>query len=237
MTYVSNSKRRTVAEVTGIILSTVWTLARAHIDCPVGTFMDREGRCSWCTEGTYQDEVGAHTCKTCRPGMFSTEVAATSHRACRNCPKNTFASTPSLCSPCPPFTTSPSGASSPVECTPIAGYYGIAGIIGVECPANNYCTQGTTRPTPCPSGTISPAGSSQCTPGVQAVLLYDWIFASAWVALLVSGAFWMGAYKAIAECFRHTSAQAKAGVGVIRIQIIRDSNEGSGIEKKCSTGY
>lgn len=47
----------------------------------------------------------------------------------------------------------------------------------------------------------------------------------------------MGAYKAIAECFRHTRAQAKAGVGVIRIQIIRDSNEGSGIEKKCSTGY
>lgn len=193
--------------------------------------MDSKGRCSWCMEGTYQDKAGEYSCKTCRRGMISKEVAATSPTSCRNCPTGTYAVSLSECWQCPPNTISPAGAVGVYECTPIAGYYAPAGTFGIECPANSYCVQGTSKPTPCPPGTISNPGSSQCSPGVQAVLLYDWIFGVAWIILFMSGALAMGAYKTAAECWHHLDKKNISDTGVIRIQIVRDTpseNKGGG---------
>lgn len=186
--------------------------------CPQGTYIDPGGRCSWCREGTYQDETGQRSCKQCRRGMISMEIAATSPTVCRNCPNNAYASSASTCSPCPPHTISPAGAVNRLECTARAGYFGLAGDIGEPCPANFYCVQGTSVATPCAEGTISEAGSHVCTPGIQSVVLYDWVFSLAWLALFFSGAVWLGAYKTLKDCTRHIPLPPSR---TIQIRIIR----------------
>ena len=63
---------------------------------------------------------------------------------------------------CPPFTTSPAGAQSPVECTPLPGFYWETGARALECPANYFCPLGTTEPAPCPGGQVSSPGADVC---------------------------------------------------------------------------
>jgi Tyrosine-protein kinase ephrin type A/B receptor-like len=170
----------------------------SNMRCPPGTYMSEDrGECQWCEAGSYQPESGAMGCISCKKGMVSQEPAATSSRVCRNCPRGTYAINSSVCEGCPLNTISPAGAVDILECTSEKGHFSMAGRIGVECPANFYCVQGTTTPTPCPDGTISQPRSTQCTPGVRAVILYDWIFGSAWIILFLSGVLALGVYKNI----------------------------------------
>jgi hypothetical protein len=158
-----------------------------------------ERYCRWCEPGTYQAEEStkSEACTPCRRGMVSGEIGAKSASACRNCPPGGYAIGLASCAPCPLNTVSPGGAVGVVECTPLPGHYasGPAGTGATECPANYYCVEGTTAPTPCPEGTISPPGASVCTPGVRSIILYDWVFAAAWVALFSSGVLGLGMYR------------------------------------------
>jgi hypothetical protein len=100
------------------------------------------------------------------------------------------------CAPCPLNTISPAGATWVGECTPLPGYYASApGIVATQCPANFYCVEGTMQPTPCPEGTISPPAASICVPGVQSIILYDWVFVGAWLVLFSSGVLGLGVYR------------------------------------------
>jgi hypothetical protein len=175
-------------------------LGNGGVVCPQGTFLDPLGRCSWCGEGSYQDEIGAVGCKNCRRGMYSKEIAAISPSACQNCPPGKYATNSSACGPCPIDTTSPAGAFDIQECIALAGYFGVPGAAAQKCPAEHYCVQGTAIPTPCQQGMTSPPGATQCKPGTQAILLYDWVFSVAWLALFFPGSICLGAYKMIREC-------------------------------------
>ena len=42
---------------------------------------------------------------------------------------------------------------------PIAGFFGPAGAMPTQCPANSYCPAGSSAPSPCPANRTSPAGS------------------------------------------------------------------------------
>lgn len=197
--------------------------------CPQGTYIDPAGRCSWCREGTYQDEVGAQQCKECRPGTISREIAATSAVACKNCPPATYATSSSTCAHCPPNTISPAGATDRSECSALPGYYGQFGEMAMGCPANHYCVSSTLVPTPCPDGTTSSALASSCTPGVESIVLYDWVFAMTWVALFLSGAVWLGAYKMVKSCYNNkTQSWSVQFPKTIRIRIVRSGNPESG---------
>lgn len=198
----------------------------AHVHCPPGTYADKDDRCAWCSPGTYQDETGARKCKPCRKGMISTEIAAASPRACQNCPQGTFATNLSSCVACPQNTISPAGAMDLNECIPRPGFYGRRGDVGVECPANNRCTLGTTRPTPCPGGTISVPGATECVPGVPDVLLYDWIVVSGWILLFVSAILCVGGYKYATE-FWHRPRNVSPSL--IKIKIIREERGRNGL--------
>lgn len=185
--------------------------------CPQGTYVDPGGRCSWCREGTFQDEVGAKKCKECRPGTVSREIAAVSAVVCKNCPGGTYAASLSLCLPCPINTRSPPGAVTIKECLSYPGYYGQPGSVAIGCPANFFCVEGTSVPTPCPPGTTALPAASACTPGVGNVVLFDWVFALAWAALFLSGAVWMGAFKMMQTCYHEPKMYPKT----IQIHIVR----------------
>jgi len=184
--------------------------------CPQGTYVDPGGRCSWCREGTFQDEVGARKCKECRPGTVSREIAAVSPMVCKNCPAGTYAASLSTCLQCPMNTNSPPGAVTIRECLPHPGYYGQPGGVAIACAANFYCVEGTSVPTPCPPGMTAAPAASACAPGVENVVLFDWVFALVWVALFLSGAIWMGAYKMLKTCY-HAPVYPKT----IHIHIMR----------------
>jgi hypothetical protein len=188
--------------------------------CPQGTYSDPGGRCSWCREGTFQDETGAKQCKECRPGTISKEIAATSVVVCKNCPSGAYATSLSSCDPCPMNTISPAGATSIKECSSLPGYYGQPGTLATSCPARYYCVAGTFVPTPCPPGTTAAACASECAPGVENVVLFDWVFASMWVALFLSGAIWMGAYKMLKTCY-HKQPYPRT----IQIHIVRSTQQ------------
>jgi hypothetical protein len=187
--------------------------------CPPGTYMDPSGRCSWCREGTYQDRAGSRSCKECKLGTVSKEIAATSPMVCKNCPIGTFAASTSLCLQCPTNTISPAGATNSKECTALAGFYGLPGKPAAECPQNHYCVQGTFVPIPCPEGMISDTMATSCVPGVQHVVVNDWIFSLVWVALFLSGAIWLGAYKMVKTCL-HNRWTIASGNRVIQIRIL-----------------
>jgi hypothetical protein len=139
--------------------------------------------------------------------MVSGEIGATSASACRNCPPGGYAIDQASCARCPLNTVSPAGAIGVGECTPLPGYYASAsGIVATECPANFYCVQGMTTPTPCPEGTISPPGARVCTPGVQSILLYDWVFVAAWLVLFSSGVLGLGMYRHALKTLRPPTA-------------------------------
>ena len=53
-------------------------------------------------------------------------------------------------------TTTSSSTTQTVSCN--AGYYNLNNVCTI-CPANYYCTRGTSAPRPCPAGSTSPAGS------------------------------------------------------------------------------
>ena len=171
--------------------------------CPPGTHVatlpSGERYCRWCEPGTYQEEESSkqEMCIPCRRGMVSGEIGAKSARACRNCPPGGYALDLVSCAPCPVNTVSPGGAVGVVECSPLPGHYasGAIGAGATECPANYYCVEGTTAPTPCPEGTISPPAASVCTPGVRSIVLYDWVFALSWLVLFSSGVAGIGMYR------------------------------------------
>lgn len=192
---------------------------RSDVMCPPGTYIDPSGRCSWCREGTYQEKPGADMCKECKPGTVSKEIAATSPVVCKNCPRGTYASSSSVCLQCPLNTISPAGATNSKECTALPGFYGVPGKNAAACPLNYYCVQGTFVPIPCPEGTISDMMSTGCVPGVQNVVLNNWIFSLVWVALFLSGAIWLGAYKMAKDCLNNKWWQG-AGSKVIQIRIV-----------------
>lgn len=89
----------------------------------------------------------------------------------------------------------------------------------MECPANFYCVQGTTRPTPCPPGTVSGPKASQCTPGIQRVALFDWIITLAWIVLFSCGVVGLGLFKRKAVAAKEEKDSSLPGV--IQIQIVR----------------
>lgn len=195
---------------------------RSDATCPQGTYVDPSGRCSWCREGTYQDEVGAKQCKECRPGTVSREIAAVSPVVCKNCAPGTYATSTTACAECPLNTISPAGAVDAKECSALAGYYGQPGTAAAGCPANYYCVSGTFVPTPCPDGTTSPPLASSCAPGVGIVVLYDWIFTLLWIALVMSGVVWLGAYKMVKDCYHHVQRPLSASYPkTIHIRIVR----------------
>jgi hypothetical protein len=175
---------------------TLFTPSLSSTECPPGTYMNlTNGKCQWCEAGSYQPNTGSTECFKCKKGMFSEEIAASSPRTCQNCARGTYSINTAECAKCPLNTVSPAGATDILECTAAAGYFGVPGRAGIQCPADFYCVQGTTAPTACPHGTISVAGSTQCTPGVSTVLLNDWIFGSAWILLFLAGILALGVYK------------------------------------------
>jgi hypothetical protein len=165
-----------------------------------------------CPPGTYLQ--GPSGCVKCKRGMYSNEIGALSPRACKNCAGGTYAMDSSSYVACPANTDSPAGAFGPLECTPRPGHFSKAGEAGRECPANFYCMQGTTLPTPCPPGTISPPRSSGCVPGVQTVIVLDWVFGTVWILLFFSGVMGLGLFK-------QTLSPPKAAPSLIQIQIVR----------------
>jgi hypothetical protein len=48
-------------------------------------------------------------------------------------------------------------------------------------------------------------------------VLFDWVFALAWVALFLSGAIWMGAFKMLQTCYHEPRGYPKT----IQIHIVR----------------
>lgn len=157
--------------------------------------MTREKGCQWCMQGSYQDAPGMNYCMKCKRGMISKEVGAMSAKACRNCARGKYAVNSTECVDCPLNTVSPSGAYGVLECSAMSGHYAIPGGIGMECPVNHYCVQGTTEPTPCPQGTISATSAIQCFPGIRSVVFLDWLFGSAWIIVFLGGVIALGMYK------------------------------------------
>ena len=199
-------------------VSLVVALVETQMTCPPGTYLSESiGRCMWCEAGTYQTDYGSASCITCKRGMVSQESAASSPSACRNCNVGSYALNSTTCAPCPLNTISPAGAVDILECTSIKGHYSTPRGVGVECPANFYCVQGTTAPTPCPDGTISLPGAWGCTPGVRSVILFDWVFGSVWIILFLSGAMAIWTYKKILI----GAPQRKQTLNVIKIEIVR----------------
>jgi hypothetical protein len=117
-----------------------------------------------------------------QPGFYydgSSVVQCASGNYCTGGPINNAVQTP-----CPGGTTSPAGSSSQGQCAVPSGSWW-TGTAVAQCPANNYCAggpiSGNPQPTPCPTGTTSPAGSSsqgQCA--------------------VPSGSWWTG--TAVAQC-------------------------------------
>lgn len=165
--------------------------------CAPGMYLSSDRGCQWCPPGSYQHAPGMNYCIPCKKGMVSQESGAVSAKTCRNCARGTYAISNTECIQCPLNTISPAGATGILECSAISGHYAIPGGIGMECPANHYCVQGTTEPTPCPKGTISTANSVQCLPGIRSVIFLDWVFGSAWIILFLGGVIALGMYKHI----------------------------------------
>ena len=196
--------------------------------CATGMYHDESSSgsgCQWCKPGTYQTEPGSKHCVPCRKGMVSNEIGANTPKTCHNCPRGTYATGSSLCAECPLNTVSPAGAYGVLECTSSPGYYSKPGGMGMECPANFYCVQGTTEPTPCPEGTISATVATQCFPGIGSVMLIDWVFGSIWILGFLSVVLGLGLYKHIVihGCHIITSSSGKGcqDSAVIQIKVIR----------------
>jgi hypothetical protein len=165
-----------------------------------------------CPSGAYY--LPHHGCVQCKRGMYSKEKGAVSAKACKNCASGTYAVNASSCEACPPNTISPAGAFGIMECSPQTGFYASAGVAGVECPANFYCVQGTTRPTPCPAGTSSPPRAARCTQGGVRFQLLNWIVVISWILLISSGVAGLGLFK-------HASNTQTTPLQTIRIQVNR----------------
>lgn len=172
---------------------------------------------SGCPPGTYEREDMA--CESCKQGMISTETGAKTPLTCKNCAKGTYAVGPTACTECPINTVSPPGAYDPLECTAPAGYYSTPGGPGIECPQNHYCSPGTTKPTPCPTGTISSSAATQCVPGIQTVEILDWVFGIAWIVLFSTGVAGLGIFKKVL-LLHHKQTRAQE-MQTIQIQITR----------------
>ncbi len=172
---------------------------------------------SGCPPGTF--ERVDMTCERCKQGMYSKEAGAKSPLACKNCAKGTYSIDSTSCAQCPINTISPPGAYDLLECTALPGYFGRAGKTGAECPANHYCTQGTSIPTQCPPGTISPPVSARCVPGIQSVEFLDWMFGIAWVILFSLGIAGLAVFKKV--LLLHKAPPHGPDVHTIQIQITR----------------
>ena len=170
-----------------------------------------------CPPGTYISDT--LECVKCKRGMHSTEVGAVSAKACKNCPEVTYTTDGFTCVICPSNTRSPAGAFGVLECTSNPGYYATKGGAGEKCPVNFYCIQGTTKPTPCPPGTISASAAAQCKPGIQSVALLDWIVAFAWIAMFSGGVVALGLFKHKTDALRDTKGESMPSH--IQIQIVR----------------
>lgn len=208
----------------------LWLLLGLHgvcgeIVCAPGMYHDDGGECQWCKPGTYQAVAGARQCVACRKGMVSDETGAKSPKTCRNCPRGTYAVGSQRCAECPLNTLSPAGAYGVLECTPSNGYYSKPGGAGMECPANFYCVQGTTEPTPCPTGTISSSVATHCLPGISSVILIDWVFGSIWIILFLSVILGLGMYKhryqVSSKSVQDSAGMAQTTHKLIQIKVIR----------------
>ena len=145
--------------------------------------------CQSCLAGTYSTGSASTTCVACAAGTYSVALAASSILACQDCPSHFFAAN-NTCVACPPFTAAPPGESSSTNCLALPGYYAAPGGPGLPCPAGSFCIQGSMRPAPCPSGTVSAVGSSTCLilPSIaQGLQGYDWIVASTWFVVAFLG--------------------------------------------------
>lgn len=131
----------------------------------------------------------------CQAGTYSTVLGSSTQADCRNCETGMFWVNSSACEPCPEFTTSPAGAAAPRECMSLAGFYGAPGRRALMCPSNHFCPLGTSEPASCPSGMVSDAGASQCTPAPYDVVLLSWIFMGSWSALFLMTVSGYAAYK------------------------------------------
>ncbi len=147
--------------------------------CPPGT-----GEPHPCPSGTYQDELGQHTCKTCQAGYY---CGGNGNVNMTDCPPGYFCLNGTVRAnqyPCPDGTFSTkTQVASAADCTPClggqyclgtgltaptgfchAGYYCTQGantstptdgVTGAACPSGFYCPMNTTVPRACPMGKFS----------------------------------------------------------------------------------
>ncbi len=159
-----------------------------ELECPAGRYscVDGASVCTMCSAGSYQDSTGATGCLSCSAGTYFAGMGATSVQACKNCPAGyecpqtyTLVTacwgarfTYTIKKACEAGTYSTGSASSCTTCP--AGHYcplnKATGLYDkkVACPAGTYNenTEATSADAclPCPSGTYSNIGASECTP-------------------------------------------------------------------------
>ena len=129
--------------------------------CPKGTYAPKgAGVCTPCAPGTYQNNVGKASCTKATgaavaigEGNIKTTVCGENEQPNEN---------HDGCEACPDRTSSRSGSASCTSPCYRAGTYYNSGTCA-QCPQNHYCPKDTLDPIPCPFGSYSMTGKSECT--------------------------------------------------------------------------
>ena len=146
-----------------------------HTMCVPGTITATEGqsKCSPCSGGEYQEQIGSTACRRCIPGYFCAEGSATplpcpggtrkntslsvmtSINQCIVCPAGTSCSVGSaLALPCLPGSVANQSAMETCSLCPAGEYQRAYGQTACEaCTPGFYCREGAATPEPCPGGT------------------------------------------------------------------------------------
>lgn len=155
------------------------------LSCPTGTYSARPGAisssaCEPCPAGTYSSDTFAWRCTPCPRGFYSPTPGVSSYAACTKCPNvngslDVEATTPSegaysvtMCMPCPAGTL-PDRSGGCAPC-PRGTYFTPPRTCAIT-PAGTYTDlEASTRPTPCPAGTVSSglAGAPSMSVGCKA---------------------------------------------------------------------
>ena len=158
------------------------------VKCVPGTYstasgLPRSAQCTLCNAGAYSTGSGlidSSTCLLCDKGKYSTSSGIPASSGCVDCSAGTYSSasgkslasdcttctagsysalSATVCTSCPPQSSTPSaGATQQDDCKCNAGFSGDPKTGCDGCPANSYCSAGTTID--CPEGYFSLAGST-----------------------------------------------------------------------------
>ena len=155
--------------------------------CPAGSYNSGSGKCSICPIGTYNSTVGASKCTVCTPGTYNPNTGSTSASSCLPCTAGNYCppTNDPLGNGCMTLGTAIPNLRlyTQAECTTLGGLWQASSIcftpgansadsttwISTKCaPLNtisptSYSQFFTGNQIPCPAGTYSGAGASQCT--------------------------------------------------------------------------